>query len=127
MLSYDDSLELERRGYRQELKHGDWYYNKSDNKANILAQKKFGPFLYCVTCHEDEPPERAIKVPTTDGMIKGLGKDFHILTHLNYPSQSYSAARGRDKRKKEELYWETADTPEQAVCELWKKVKNGNS
>ena len=116
MLSYGDSKELEKLGYSQELKDGDWFY--------WLDAPDDPPFLY-FSAHLKIVSDY-VKVPTTDGMIEGLGDDYFLLK--NGPTEF---TKEGDKpllvamaiTDEGTRHYCEGRTPDQALCELWKKVK----
>ena len=108
MLSYGASKELEKLGYSQELKDGDWFY--------WLDAPDDPPFLY-FSVHLKVVSDY-VKVPTTDGMIGGLGEQFRELERDEYGNfRAWSA----NPRKWTE--WRLKNGMERALCELWKEMK----
>lgn len=113
MLSYPDSELLKELDYPQELKLGDWYYGLA-----LLGRFSDEPRLY----YGEDSPEITnrdyVKVPTTDGMIEGLGREFVSLHH--HPDGGFWA-EGLDGVMA--MFARTQEQPDQALCELWKETK----
>lgn len=127
MLSYEDSKRLKELGYPQELKKGDWYWDKisEDTKPHLGLSCK----------HVCQRTRWFVRVPTTDGMIEGLGDDFFRLDHCvwdivrAYPKKPtvfshFGAIYRKPYGGEQSDIAVTGDSPDQALCELWKKVKN---
>jgi len=114
MLSYEDSLVLKELGYPQELKEGDWFWRTDGGGLEYLCGGCWG---------SDRPPlDYYVRVPTTDGMIEGLGKDFGTLIYV----QDWDAFGARAYKGDPIEVVVVTDQPnaEQALCELWNKVKS---
>lgn len=111
MLSYEDSKELKRLGYPQELKEGDWYYFTA--KVPTIERQ---PVLHILA----GVGSNYVKVPTTDGMIEGLGRNF---IGLIQDDDGRFWAYGMDKVGAIGTFRHKDQEPDQALCELWKKVK----
>jgi len=116
MLSYPDSKELKELGYGQELKEGDRVY-LSDGSGPVCVHT---PGWYADIPH--------VKVPTTDGMIEGLRDEIqHIIPLVKaWEVETYNdigethLPGGHSETEYESFVGTTLD---QALCELWKKVK----
>lgn len=108
MLSYPISKDLQRRGYPQELKVGGWYYERDGSALVFLVRRgSYNPW------NQDY-----VKVPTTDGMMDGLGRSF---VGLQQDQDGSFWASGLDSVSA--LFAKTKETPELALAELWRKVK----
>jgi len=111
MLSYPDSGELKKLGYPQELREGDWVY-LSDGSGPVCVHT---PGWYV-----DIP---YIKVPTTPGMIEGFGLGL-LLYHDPRLDEWFVGRQAKAPESSYEIDIEaTGKTADQALCELWKKVK----
>ena len=124
MLSYDDSKRLKELGYPQELEVGDWAYSIGTGEAHGWRKDEWSenePYLMLYNGTDEyglDPELPYVKVPTTDGMIEGLGEQFQELERDEYGNFRAWSAKPRKWTE-----WRLKNGMEQALCELWKKVK----
>jgi hypothetical protein len=132
MLSYEDSLALKELGYPQELKQGDWYYGVCRRTGRTTLYLNDWP-VRVKTDVWNALGELLdyVRVPTTDGMIEGLGDHLEVIRRNKETGQFFViGVWGQDGSEKPyRTFWlergQFGLLPlEEGLCELWKNVKS---